>query len=333
MERKLSAAVIGCGWAGAIHAEAYARHPQTSLVAVCDPNYEKASRVAEHLHCHAYDSLEALLAQEHVEIASIASPTETHVPIGKRLLQAGVAILCEKPISRDSASAHDLVAFAKGCTLPCGVNYNRRFAKGYQIAKERLAQAGRIHFVSSILAQNVPLAQTAERRARLPEDVLVFDALSHQLDLVFHLVGKPRQILALGAKSASAQIWTDIEVALSFENGALGNLICSLSGPEWGQLPIERTEIATESERIIVDNIVAQVEWFGYRDATRQVWQPNIFEPSNYIDSMHASIYAWIEAVLHDAPAPIPVEEGAYVVELCEQVRDALRSQAQKDTV
>ncbi len=333
MERKIAAAVIGCGWAGAIHAEAYATHPQSHLVAVCDPDIGKARQLAHRLNCRAYDSLEALLAAEQFEVASIASPTETHVTIGKKLLQTGIATLCEKPLSRDVLSAYELVASATSGGRPCGVNYNRRFAKGYQMAKERLGRSGGIRFVSCILAQNVPLAQTNELRAQLPEDFLVFDALSHILDLVVHLVGKPRQLFAFGSKAEPNLVWTDIEVALSFENGAIGNLICSLSGPEWGQLPIERLEIATETERIIVENIVAQVEWFGYREQIRHIWQPSIFEPTGYIASMIASIHAWVDAVIHGTPPPIPVEEGAYVVKLCEQVRDALKSQAKKDTV
>ena len=326
MKPKLNAAVVGCGWAGKIHAEAYVNHPEVNLIAVCDPNPEKAHQLAKRWHCQAYESLEELLEKEKIDIASIASPTETHISLGKKLLQAGVAILCEKPLSRDAASAYDLRSFARSTALSCGVNYNRRFAKGYQIAKERLKQAKHIHFVSSILAQNVPLAQTKELRAQLPEDFLVFDALSHQMDLVVYLVSKPAHLFALGSKDDSDQLWTDIEVMISFENGALGSLICSLHGPEWGQLPIERFEVATEIERLVVENIVARVEWFGYRDGEYHVWEPNIFEPTNYIESMYASINAWIESVLHGSPPPISVEEAAFVVELCEQVKNALKS-------
>lgn len=326
MKRRLNAAVIGGGWAGKIHAEAYANHPEVNLIAICDPNLEKARQLAERLNCRAYESLEALLEKEKIEMASIASPTETHISLGKKLLQAGVAVLCEKPLSRDAASAFELCALAKSYALSCGVNYNRRFAKGYQIVKERLKQAKRVHFVSSILAQNVPVAQTKDLRAQLPQDFLVFDALSHQMDLMVYLVGKPAHLFALGSKDDPDQLWTDIEVMISFENGTLGNLICSLHGPEWGQLPIERFEVATETERLVVENIVARVEWFGYRDGEYHVWEPNIFEPTNYIESMYASINAWIESVLHGSPPPISAEEGAFVVELCEQVKKALKS-------
>jgi predicted dehydrogenase len=184
--------------------------------------------------------------------------------------------------------------------------------------------------MTSILAQNVPLAQTAELRSRLPDDFLVFDALSHQLDLAHFLAGRPVQLTAFGSRKRAGQLWTDIQVGLRFESGALGSLICSLSGPEWGQMPIERTEIGTDEERILVDNITARVEWFGYREQTSHSWTPGIFEPTGYVESMRASIYAWLDAVHRQEPVPIPAEDGVLAVELCEQVRDLLKTQEQR---
>jgi predicted dehydrogenase len=255
--------VVGCGWAGALHADVYHDHPNTELVAICDPDLMRAQTLAAHFGCHAYASLEALLESETIQIASLATPTETHIELGKMLLERGVPVLCEKPLARDSVSARQLASVAEKYNLPLSVNYNRRFAKGYQIAHEHLQSAGRIHFISCILAQNVPIAQTPELRASLPEATLIFDALSHQVDLARFLVGEPQQILALGSREVPKQLFTDIQVSILFESGALGSLVCSLAGPEWGQLPIERTEIAAQEERLIVDNITARVDWFN----------------------------------------------------------------------
>jgi virulence factor len=265
-----------------------------------------------------------MLAAEKPDIASIASPTETHIEIGQLCLNTGIALLCEKPLSRNVESARSLVDLANAKGLPLGVNYNRRFAAGYSRVKERLGPSEQIHFLSAILAQNVPLAQTAELRVGLPDDFLVYDGCSHLLDLARFLVGEIVGIQAIGYKAVPGQLWTDIQIGLQFEGGALGSLICSLAGPEWGQLPIERLEIATENQRIVVDNIVQGVEWWGYRDEVIQRWIPNIFMHVGYEDSILASVHAWVRAVREGSPPPIRGEDGLTVVILCEKVVKAL---------
>ncbi|MCL4561983.1 MAG: Gfo/Idh/MocA family oxidoreductase [Chloroflexi bacterium] len=324
----LRVAVVGCGWAGQVHAEAYTRHPRVRLVGVCDPLIERAEELASRTNCTPYSSIEALLEHEKIDAVSIASPSETHVALAEICLAAEVAVLCEKPLSRDWISAQHLVHTARSSGRLLGVNYNRRFAAGYRLASVRLKNSGDVRFISSILAQNVPLAATPEMRAKLSQDFLVFDACSHLLDLTCFLVGQePQSIYAFGTREAPGQLWTDIQIGLHFEQGAVGSLLVSLAGPEWGQLPIERTEIGTQSERIIVDNISQSVEWFGYRDAESHVWRPGVFEPVGYGDSMIASIHAWVEAVMQNSLPPVTGEQGARVVGLCEQVINSLNAQ------
>lgn len=321
---KISAAVIGCGWAGKIHARVYAQDPAIILQAVCDPDLERANHLAVQFGCKAYPSVEEMLAGEKLDIASIASPTETHVEIGRLCLNAGISIFCEKPLSRNVESARSLVELANARGLPIGVNYNRRFAAGYIRAKERLETAERIHFLNAILAQNVPLAQTAELRASLPDDFLIYDGCSHLLDLARFLVGEIVGLQAIGSKAVPGQLWTDIQIGMQFEGGALGSLICSLAGPEWGQLLIERVEIATESQRIMVDNIVQGVEWYGYREEVIHRWQPDIFAPAGYEESILASVHAWVRAVREGIPPPIRGEDGLAAAILCKKVVEAL---------
>ena len=72
MSEKISAVVIGCGWAGKIHAQAYAQHTAVILRAVCDPDIEQAARLASRFGCKAYSTVEEMLTIEKPDIASIA---------------------------------------------------------------------------------------------------------------------------------------------------------------------------------------------------------------------------------------------------------------------
>ena len=326
---KLRAAVVGCGWAGALHAQAYKRNPRVELVAVSDPLVERSQSIAAEAGCKVYRSHAEMLAVEKPDVVSVASPTETHAAIGLECLQAGVAVFSEKPLTRKSEEARRLVEFAQKSGLALGVNYNRRFAAGYRRARDLLMNGGRIRYLSATLAQNVPLAQTAELRARLPHDFLLFDACSHLLDLFRYLAGEVNAVQAMAHEAVPGQLWTDIQISLCFQSGALGSILCSLAGPEWGQLPIERLEAATDDRRVIVENIAQAVEWFSFKEDVLHRWNPGVFEPIGYIDSIFASVDAWVETIFSKSRELVADgRDGLVVVELCEQIGQLLEGRS-----
>ncbi len=320
MKGPLRAGVIGCGWAGAYHAEVYATHPMSKLVAVCDIMHSRAQSLANRYGCRIFDHAETMLAEEALEVVSVATPTEAHPELVSACLKRNLPVLCEKPLARTSIEARSMLNEAERAGVPLGVNYNRRFAAGYRVAKESMNEKERIRYFQAVLAQNVPMAQTEELRAKLPEDFLVYEALSHLLDLSRYLVGEPVKMVAYANVPPPNKVWTDMSVNLRFEQGTIGTLICSLAGPEWGQLPIERVEIATDDRRIVVENITQEVAWYDFREETWRSWRPSIFKPAGYRESLLTSIQAWIDALLEDRPPPISGEDGLRTVELCEQV-------------
>ena len=325
---ELRAGVIGCGWAGGYHAQAYAAHPQVELAAVCDLLPDRAEALAAQYACRAYARVEEMLAREALTVVSIATTTETHVQLIRMCLQAGAAAFCEKPLARDRQAAEAVVREAARAQLPLGVNYNRRYAAGYVKAKEWVVRAKPIHYASAVLAQNVPLAQTEALRASLPGDFLIYDAASHLIDLFRHLIGEPETLCAHGAPSAPGSLLTDLSVSLRFAGGAVGSLVCSLAGPEWGQLPVERLEIGGAAERLVVDNITQAVSWFGYRDEAERRWQPSIFSPQGYGESLLLSIRAWIDACLQGQSPPVSGEDALQTLRVCEQIATSVAAHA-----
>lgn len=315
--RELRAGVIGCGWAGQYHAQAYAEHPRARLAAVCDVRPDRAETLAARYGCRAYAAAETMLAQESLDLVSVATTTETHAEMVARGLHAGAAVFCEKPLAQDVRAAE---AMARTAGARLGVNYNRRYAAGYARAKAWVAEAGRIHYVTATLAQNVPLARTEELRAGLPRDFLIFDAASHLVDLFRFLVGEPESLCAQASPPTPGAFLTDLSVSLRFASGCVGSLVCSFAGPEWGQLPIERLEIGGASERLVVDNLTQAVSWCGYQDDVMRTWQPSIFEPTGYGQSMLASVHGWIDACLAGQPPPVSGDDALRTLQLCSQI-------------
>lgn len=105
-------AVIGTGLIGPRHADTVLKVPGVELACVVDPN-PAARDVASKYNCPLYESVKAMLASEKPDAAIVCTPNHTHVSISKELLEGGVHVLCEKPISVDVASGQELVSCSR----------------------------------------------------------------------------------------------------------------------------------------------------------------------------------------------------------------------------
>jgi predicted dehydrogenase len=108
--QRVKIAIIGTGLIGPRHAQAVLKEPRAELVCIVDPN-PAVKDVAATLGVPLYESIGEMLESRHrPEAAFICTPNHTHVPVAKELLQGGVHVLVEKPISTDIASGQELVS-------------------------------------------------------------------------------------------------------------------------------------------------------------------------------------------------------------------------------
>lgn len=107
--------VVGTGLIGPRHAQAVLQEPTAELTCIVDPN-PAAQKVAQDLGTTWYNSIKEMLAAGcKPAVAIVCTPNHTHVPVCKELLEAGIHVLVEKPISGDVKSAQSLV------TMPCSI--------------------------------------------------------------------------------------------------------------------------------------------------------------------------------------------------------------------
>jgi len=211
---ELRVAVVGVGHLGQHHARIYASLPGCKLVAVADTN---ASRAAEIAQRHGVEALSDWRALEgRVDAVSVAVPTDGHAEVASSFLDAGVAVLVEKPIASSLDDADRLIGAARrrGCLL--GVGHTERFNPAVE------ALARRAHDPRFIEAHR--LGSFAPRS--LDIDV-VLDLMIHDIDIALHLVGREaRSVEASGVNALTPHV--DIANArVVFESGCVANLTAS----------------------------------------------------------------------------------------------------------
>jgi NAD-dependent oxidoreductase involved in siderophore biosynthesis len=103
-------AVVGVGYLGRFHAEKYAAHPGCQLVAVVDVDGGRAREIAR----RSASRRRPTTARSSVasDCASIAVPTNGHFAVARDLLEGGVDVLVEKPVTTTVDEAKALVELA-----------------------------------------------------------------------------------------------------------------------------------------------------------------------------------------------------------------------------
>ncbi|MBD3881474.1 Gfo/Idh/MocA family oxidoreductase [Phormidium tenue FACHB-886] len=120
-------AIVGCGFVADYYLKTLPRHPQLELVGIMDRLSDRATKFAAfHSIPQVYPTLEALLADDRVEIVVNLTNPSSHYEVSKACLEAGKHVYSEKPFAMDMAQANELVQIAeqKGLHLssaPCNV--------------------------------------------------------------------------------------------------------------------------------------------------------------------------------------------------------------------
>lgn len=135
--------LIGTGRIGQVHAANIAAEEGAVLARVADPFVAGAQEVAARYGGIATADPYELIASGDIDAVLIASPTPTHIDLLARALDAGIPVLCEKPIDLDLTRVDALRARVAGSGIPVALGFNRRFDPSFASAHARVA-AGEI---------------------------------------------------------------------------------------------------------------------------------------------------------------------------------------------
>jgi predicted dehydrogenase/nucleoside-diphosphate-sugar epimerase len=194
-------ALIGAGFISTTHIEALKTAvPETELVAIVDRNLALAkSRAAQWGIPNVYGDIEELIAAGVADVAHVLAPPDLHAPIARRLLEAGLHVLLEKPMSISVADCEALTALAAEKNVVLGVNQNFVFHPAYRAARRILLDERRLGPIRSLhVTFNVPLRQLGARQfghwmLQEPANILLEQAV-HPLSQMADLLGTPTVI-------------------------------------------------------------------------------------------------------------------------------------------
>lgn len=214
MTKKIRAAVVGLGYFGNFHTRHYSEHPDADLVAVVDIDKERREEIAGQYGGEPIADYMDIVGK--VDVASITVPTSMHAEVATKLLEAGIHVLVEKPITDSVESAQALVDLAKKKNLVLQVGHIERFSAAFRELSQRV---------------KTPLYIEANRispfKPRATDVDVVLDLMIHDIDLILGLVGSP--VLSVSAVGAPVLNRTEdiANARIEFENGAVASITAS----------------------------------------------------------------------------------------------------------
>jgi predicted dehydrogenase len=212
--KRLRAAVVGVGYLGRFHALKYAAHPDVDLVAVVDRDADRCRAIATEVGAAAVADHRALAGR--VDCVSVAVNTKYHREVARDLLEGGLDVLVEKPLTTTVAEGQELLELAVRNQRVLQVGHLERFNPAIRALEGLVTQP---RFVEC-----QRLAPFTERGTDVD---VVLDVMIHDIDLLLSMVPSPlRAIEAVGVPVLTPSV--DIANArLRFANGCIANVTAS----------------------------------------------------------------------------------------------------------
>ncbi|MFM9997219.1 MAG: Gfo/Idh/MocA family protein [Phycisphaerales bacterium] len=191
--RKIRCGAVGVGRMGRHHARVYAEMPGCELVGVVDADEPRRQQLAGKYRCRSFETVDELI-DAGIDAASVAVPTSHHRPVAEKLLEAGIAVLVEKPLAGDAETARAIAETGARTGSVLMVGHIERFNPIMRAMRQATADG------QEIVPRFVQVHRVSPMTFRSVDVGVVMDMMIHDLDVVLMLMGgqEPDEIRAAG---------------------------------------------------------------------------------------------------------------------------------------
>lgn len=200
MSSPLSIGIIGAG-IGRQHLRGYNQLSQARVTALCDVHPERAQALVTEFdlpQAQLYNDYRQMLFEAKLDAVSVCVPNALHERVVVDCLNAGVHVLCEKPLAMNATEAQRIVEAAQTNQKFCMVGQVLRFREDSLELKRQAATIGEIYYVRTTArrARGIPKWGGWFTRQELSGGGPLIDTGVHMLDLAWWLSGQPAPVSA-----------------------------------------------------------------------------------------------------------------------------------------
>jgi UDP-N-acetylglucosamine 3-dehydrogenase len=246
--------VVGLGIMGGHHLRTLASLPSAAVVGGVDPDEERCAAAASAWPgLRTFDSLESALAATEPDFACIAAPVTMLRELAGAAIDAGVAVLVEKPLASTEQEALELMWAAEQQDVLLATGLVERFNPAVVALKERLA-TGQVGGVYQIHARRL-----SPHPLRTSMSGVALDLATHDLDIVRYLTGSEIDRVYAETASRTPGGRDDlVSVSLRMDSGITGVLETNWLTPT----KVRQLSVTAEGGMYVVDYLSQDLTFF-----------------------------------------------------------------------
>ncbi len=301
----LKIGIVGVGNIGSIHAQCYRNNPKCEVVACCDIIPEKADKAASDHGAKAFYSVKEML-ESGLQLDACSMCTRgvenggDHFTPTMELLEAGIPVLGEKPISNNIEEGERMVALAKSKKIPYAINLNHRFTPAALRAKEwvNTGRLGELLMINMRMWINNPVETSPwfHMRALHP----------HSFDVMRYFCGDIKSVASFMVKAPGRITWSNAQVLTWFENGVVGNLTGSYdAGASYG---LERCEVIGSEGRFVLEDACEHLTFYPRNSIETETYS-YLGGMRSFSETFQSRINKWVDQL--EAKTPYDQIDGS----------------------
>jgi len=338
--------LIGCGRVAHIHMKAYKEINDADVVAVADADIDKTKTFAQIYKIgKVFSDYKELLELKDLGFVDVCTPTSTHETIVREAAKAGVNVLLEKPMGRNSAECERMIEESRKHGIRICVCHNQLFFPHVRRLKS-IADSENFELLSFRTSHRENFEWLKAHGLAQPWNVspehggILWEVGTHLAYLQLHFLNDINEVYALGAK-AKYPVWDDFIVLLRTSSGRWGIMeiswiakeseimyeIASSDGKRVQTfLPhgyiIERMQEPPANAAGVAHNFLTDLKrlyrkWLKF--TVDQIKKPNLGHPD--------LISAYIKSLEENAHPPVTGEDGRNSIKLLECIEESLSKQ------
>lgn len=335
----MNVGILGLGFMGSTHVQAWSRIAGARIAAVMDGNEKRLtgdfseiqgnlgreSQAVDFSGVRKYQNVSEILADSGVDAVDICLPSHLHAPIAMEALRAGKHVLVEKPMALDGASADALAEEGERSGRVLMVAHVLRFFPEYR-ELAALVRGGRLGAIRSALFRrrtSVPTWGPWEFD-KAKSGGGVFDLLIHDVDQVLHLFGIPEAISSTGHEDMQGGI---DQIVSQFHYPEIGSVTIAGGWYHVGEYPFSMEYTVTGDRGV--------AEFASYGRPAAVYWVDGRAEPlpAETVDPFRAEIEYFLECCRNQRrPEQCPPVESAAAVKVASLMVDARDKKGDKVT-
>jgi predicted dehydrogenase len=259
----LKVGIVGFGKMGMLHGALLKPMEGVEIRAIADTSRIILDAFKKFLpNTGFYTSYEKMFEECDLNVAVIATPSFSHVPIALDAIGKNVDVFIEKPLSNTLESAQALLEAAREKNVVSMVGFCLREAPSFQKGRSLLS-AGAIGKIENVRAEmyiaDVLAPQKGWRyKKRISGGGVLIDLGIHVLDLLFWYFGPAANVSATARSIHSIEVEDEVEGEIEFKSGVTAKVTTSWSNPDFRK-SYTRIEITGAEGTLTVTDQTVQI--------------------------------------------------------------------------